>query len=338
MPAAVTGGMLVDMAKKRKSTAKTAPDQLRNRALFELGRDSQQLLVRIHHQYLGAGQGAGFPANFDSLAAQINTSLSALADGFRGTKSSRPLRDLRKAFDTAWKQLRREWLGKKHLDLVRVRENTEPDLLPQNWWQENSPLKRKAWKHFREAFGHLASKLAELDETLLTTGQLMSQVLGLSDWSPRQNPLFGEPDPTPTLQAGLLKLRVLLGLDIDVELRGALAQPASHDTVRASLDRIHRELLEHISQTKSTGRDRKRGSTPRTSSKKKPAIRPIPKKRQSKWEDLYRLHDQLKTANPTITDREIIKAYRKRYRRRTDQPTLATLRNYRFRHEGDAVT
>jgi len=329
--------MLVGMAKKRESTAENVPPQLRNRALFELGLDFEQLLDDIEHAYLLASEDTEYDVGLDSLVAQISTELSTLADGFRGTNTTQPLRDLREAFDNAWEQFRREWLGKKHLAFVWKRENTEPDHHPHDWWERNSPLKHKAWRQFREALGHLASNLAELDETLLTTGQLMIQVLNLPRWPWGADSLLGESFPLPALQAKLLKLLNLLDLKIDVELRRALAQPMSYNTVHTSLERIHRALLKHISQTKSTGRNRKRRSTRRSSSKK-PANLPATKKRRSKWEDLYRLHNQMKTADPTITDREIIEAYRKRYRTRTEQPTLATLRNYRLRHEGDAVT
>jgi hypothetical protein len=261
--------MLVGMAQKRKSTAKKVPVQLRNRALFELGRDSQQLLAGIHDEYPMAGPDDGFPTDWDTLAAQINTSMSTLADGFRGTKTTQPLRDLQEAFDKAWKQLRRDWLGKEHSALVLwARNHTEPWLIPESWFQENSPLKHKAWSQFHATLDRLANKLPRLEKTLLSVGRLMSQVRRLSDSVPLQEPILGEPDAPPALQAGLHELRVLLDLDIDVELQGTLTQPTPHDTVRESLDRIHRDLLMHISRTKSTGRHSKKRSTGRSPSNK----------------------------------------------------------------------
>jgi hypothetical protein len=274
LPAAFTGGMLVGMAQKRKSTAKKVPAELRNRAFFELGLDFEQLLDDIEHEYLLAREDTEYDVGLDSLVAQINTELSTLADGFRGTNTAEPLRDLREASDKAWRQFRREWLGKKHLAFVWARENTEPDLRPHDWWERNSPLKHKEWRQFREALAHLAGNLAELDETLLTTGQLMIQVLNLPRWPRGADSLLGESFPLPALQAKLLKLQNLLDLKIDVELRPALTQPMSYKTVHTSLERIHRDLLKHISQTKSTNRHRKKRSTGRTSSNK-PANGPV---------------------------------------------------------------
>lgn len=62
-------------------------------------------------------------------------------------------------------------------------------------------------------------------------------------------------------------------------------------------------------------------------------------RRRSKWDDLYLLHDKLKAANPSITDTDILKQFRKRNKgghtskgETWREPNVRTLQNYRSRY------
>ena len=237
--------MLVGMA--NSSTERTGGERGSHSwkpALLELGRDLQLLRSAVHHQFLLADRDTPLARNLFTLVSRSRSHIGTLLECFLGSPVEAALVKLQRNLDSAWRQFQRAWLGDKHATIISTRKGSEPELIPADWWSQNSPLNIARWERLRGAISRLGEQLDEHQATLFEVGGLIAQASQLSYSAPLQDEVIGEPDPTARLQTALTRLCSQLGspAELDVELPRTGTTDVSFAIFTRRLQSIDRQL------------------------------------------------------------------------------------------------
>jgi hypothetical protein len=251
LPAAVTGGMLVGMeSSPTERTSGGGGDPTWQRALYELGRDFESLLVVVPACYLNAEAGAPFSRSINQFSALIDEHLKILVSQFDGTELGTLFVQLRVCLQSARDQLRHSWLDEQHVRLLDEWVKAETEFLPDDWWDQ-IPTHGDAddgWHETRQLIDAILEGCSDSDTLLLTVGRLFTQV-AQSAFSPAEL----DDDGTETrlvaqLRRSLTELRTQLRspewLDVDLYLPliDKFADEINQQTLR-ELDRMLRQAL-----------------------------------------------------------------------------------------------
>ncbi|HAA50435.1 MAG TPA: hypothetical protein DCE43_12000 [Planctomycetaceae bacterium] len=237
--------MLVGMA--NSSTERTGGERGSHSwkpALLELGRDLQLLRSAVHYQFLQADMDTPLAPNHFATVSRCRSHIATLLALFHGSPAELAFERLRRSLESAWRKFRGFWLGEDHVTIISCRMESEIDLIPDDWWSQNSPLNTSLWRRLHGAAGRLEKQLDEYQATLFEVGSLIAQASHLSDCSPLQNEILGEADPTARLQTALIRLRSHLGspaeLDVELPRTGSIAD--SFQLFQGKLQSIDRQL------------------------------------------------------------------------------------------------
>jgi len=239
--------MLVGMAKT--STEHTGGERGNHSwkpVLLELGRDLQLLRSAVHHQFFLADRDTALARNLFTLVSRSRSHIGTLLECFLflGSPVEAALVGLRRKLDSAWRQFKEAWLGDDHVTIISTRMDSEPELIPADWWSQNSPLNIARWGRLRGAISRLGKQLDEHQATLFEVGGLIAQASQLSYSAPLQDEVIGEPDPTARLQTALTRLCSQLGspAELDVELPRTGTTDVSFAIFTGRLQSIDRQL------------------------------------------------------------------------------------------------
>lgn len=212
------------------------------RSLYELGHAVKSLEFQAHFLWLGARPDSRLPSWLEGYVPSIGVACGQLTEPEIGAAATAVV----EAAGIAWQEFAGSWQGDKHRRFIQWRDASEPDLIPSERFDEESPLHWDCWKRFRASTARLFDALSSHRKLCLLAGSLVAQVAGLIDQE--QSALLGETHPIPVLRQALLDLQAefpeLADADLDLNdvSTNRLGVP-SIALVQEKLEQIHWEIV-----------------------------------------------------------------------------------------------
>ena len=152
---------------------------------------------------------------------------------------------VKERLEAAWCGFCELWHGDDHTRLIRGREETDPECLPEDWAKDRSPLNWPAWQALSPPVDRLVSCLPTGLALCFRAGGLLARVEGLDHNEPTQEQMPGEPNPIDACQQVLFQLRdafeVLGDLDVALTMQAGRIG-AEVERARQRCARLDREI------------------------------------------------------------------------------------------------
>jgi hypothetical protein len=126
-------------------------------ALYQLGYTSRSLSLIAEAQWFAARPHSSFPDVRANIVGEIEMNSAravALLDESPATEEI--VQQLAAAAESAWEDLRENWGGEDHQEIIRVlAERAEEEILSDEWWSRSTPLEYAKFREFRQAYEKL---------------------------------------------------------------------------------------------------------------------------------------------------------------------------------------
>lgn len=188
--------------------------------VLDVGYAFEMLRFWAHFLWLAADAETSLPEWLEGRAGTVLLGLRALVEHETCAEAKQALVAAERDFEAAWADYKAKWLGEEHLARIRFLQDSEPECVPENWAQENSPLTWQCWTDASASLRQAASQLPELLHACFRVEALCARVEGLPLGSATQDEIPGELYPITAVQHALLQLktgcRQLADLNMDL--------------------------------------------------------------------------------------------------------------------------
>jgi len=175
--------------------------------VLDVGYAFEMLRFWAHFLWLAADTETPFPAWLEGRAGTVLLGLGALVEHETSAEAKQALAAAERDFEAAWADYKAKWLGEEHRAQIRFLQDSEPECIPENWAQENSPLTWQCWAEASASLRQAASQLPEPLPACFRVGTLCARVEGLPLGSATQDTIPGELYPITAAQHALLQLK-----------------------------------------------------------------------------------------------------------------------------------
>lgn len=117
-------------------------------AAYELGESAQDLQQHLRFHWMASRDTDRFPSRHARLVDRLKLLAEESADSTQ--KSKKAAESFSIALQAGWERFRKAWHGRRHLRMIEFLANSEPELVPDTWFERYSPEKTRTWKECRE--------------------------------------------------------------------------------------------------------------------------------------------------------------------------------------------
>ena len=227
--------------------------------VLDVGYAFEMLRFWAHFLWLGADAETPFPGWLEGRAGTVLLGLAALAERGLSAEAKQALAAAERDFKAAWTDYKTKWLGEEHRARIRFLQDSEPECIPEDWAQENSPLTWQCWTAASASLRQAASQLPEPLPACFSVGVLCARVEGLPLGSATQDAIPGELYPLTAAQHALLQLKTGCRLlaDLDVDLGHSLGTVGSDfREVKSRCSQVHGAIRHRFLAGVAAGEDR----------------------------------------------------------------------------------
>jgi len=230
--------------------------------VLDVGYAFEMLRFWAHFLWFAADTETPFPEWMEGPVGTVLLGLGALVEHETSAEAKQALAAAERDLSAAWADYKAKWLGEEHRARIRFLQDSEPECIPEDWAQQNSPLAWQCWTDASASLRQAASQLPEPLPACFCVGTLCARVEGLPLGSATQDAIPGELYPITAAQHALLQLKsgCRLLADLDVDLGHSVGAVGSDfREVKSRCSKVHGEIRNRFLARVAAGEDRHDG-------------------------------------------------------------------------------